>query len=132
MGRPKKDVTKEIANPKNWDELNKKYYGKTNDKEQLLVHFEKGEMSENADVFKIHKVPFKAGLHKVKIDDRLLVIAIDGILPASPMTREEASEQLKDDVTEEILNKTITEQHAKTKITVEPSFLKELSKNFKK
>ena len=127
-----KDVTKEIANPKNWDELNKKYYGKTNDKEQLLVHFEKGEMSENADVFKIHKVPFKAGLHKVKIDDRLLVIAIDGILPASPMTREEASEQLKDDVTEEILNKTITEQHAKTKITVEPSFLKELSKNFKK
>ena len=68
----------------------------------------------------------------MKIDDRLLVIAIDGILPASPMTREEASEQLKDDVTEEILNKTITEQHAKTKITVEPSFLKELSKNFKK
>lgn len=127
-----KDVTKEIENPKNWEELNKKYYGKTNAKEQLLVHFEKGEMSENADVFKIHKVPFKAGLHKVKIEDRLLVIAIDGILPSSPMTREEASEQLKDDVTEEILNKTITEQHAKTKITVEPSFLKELSKNFKK
>lgn len=127
-----KDVTKEIENPKNWESLNKKYYGKTNDKDQLLVHFEKGEMSENADVFKIHNVPFKAGLHKVKIENRILIIAIDGILPSSQMTQEEASEQLKSDVTEEILNKTIAEQRAKTKITVEPSFLKELSKNFKK
>ena len=127
-----KEITKEIVNPKDWEALNKKYYGKTNDKNQLLVHFEKGEMSENADVFKIHKIPFGKGIHKVKIDDKLLVIAIDGILPSSPMTREEASEELKDNVTEDILNKTITEQHAKTKITVEPSFLKELSKNFKK
>ena len=61
-----------------------------------------------------------------------MVIAIDGILPSSPMTREEASEELKDDVTEDILNKTIAAQRSKTNITVEPSFLKELSKNFKK
>ena len=127
-----KDITKEIENPKNWEALNKKYYGKTNDKDQLLVHFEKGEMSENADVFKIHKVAYKKGIHKVKIDNKLLVIAIDEILPSSPMTREEASEELKDDVTEDILNKTIAEQRSKTNVTVEPSFLKELSKNFKK
>lgn len=127
-----KEITKEIVNPKDWEALNKKYYGKTNDKNQLLVHFEKGEMSENADVFKIHKIPFGKGIHKVKIDDKLLVIAIDGILPSSPMTREEASEELKDDVTEDILNKTIAAQRSKTNVTVEPSFLKELSKNFKK
>ena len=127
-----KNITKEIENPKNWEALNKKYYGKTNEKDQFLVHFEKGEMSENADVFKIHGVAYKKGIHKVKIDDKLLVIAIDEILPALPMTRDEASEELKDDVTEDILNKTIAEQRAKTNVTVEPSFLKELSKNFKK
>ena len=127
-----KNITKEIENPKNWEGLNQKYYGKTNDKDQLLVHFEKGEMSENADVFKNYKIPFKVGVHKVKIQDKLLVIAIDGILPTSPMTREEAADQVKDAVTEEILNKTIADQYSKTKITIEPSFLKELNKNFKK
>lgn len=127
-----KNITKEIENPKNWEELNQKYYGKTNDKDQLLVHFEKGEMSENADVFKNYKIPFKVGVHKVKIQDKLLVIAIDHILPTSPMTREEAADQVKDAVTEEILNKTIADQYSKTKITIEPSFLKELNKNFKK
>ncbi len=127
-----KDITKEIKSPKNWEELNKKYYGKTNDKDQLLVHFEKGEMSENADVFKVHKVPFENGLHKVKIDDKILVIAIDGILAPSPMTKDEAAETLKEDVTEEILNKIIAEQNSKTKIIVEPSFLKALDNNFKK
>ena len=127
-----KDITKEIVNPKNWDSLNKKYYGKLNDKQQLIVHFEKGEMSENADVFKINKVPFKKGVHKVKLDNRLLIIAIDDILPPSQMSREQAEEQLKTDVTEEILTKTIQEQRNKTKITIEPAFTAELEKNFKK
>lgn len=127
-----KDITKEIDNPKNWDGLNKKYYGKLNDKQQLIVHFEKGEMSENADVFKINKVPFKKGVHKVKLDNRLLIIAIDDILPPSQMSREQAEEQLKTDVTEEILTKTIQEQRNKTKITIEPAFTAELEKNFKK
>ncbi len=46
-----KDITKEIKDAKNWDALNKKYYGKLNDKQQLMVHFEKGEMSENSRSF---------------------------------------------------------------------------------
>ena len=41
-------------------------------------------------------------------------------------------EQLKTDVTEEILTKTIQEQRNKTKITIEPAFTAELEKNFKK
>ena len=127
-----KDITKEIKDAKNWDALNKKYYGKLNDKQQLMVHFEKGEMSENADVFQVNKVPFEKGIQKVKLGERLLIIAIDGILPSSPMTKEEAMEELRADVREDILAKTIAEQRQKTKIVIEPSFNAELEKNFKK
>ena len=127
-----KDITKEIENPKNWENLNKKYYGKLDGTQQLQVHFEEGEMSENADVFKIYKVPFQKGVHKVKMDKRLLIIAIDEILPPSQMSRQDAEQQLKTEVTEEILSKTIQEQRNKTKITLEPAFMADLEKNFKK
>ncbi len=127
-----KDITKEIENPKNWENLNKKYYGKLDGIQQLQVHFEEGEMSENADVFKIYKVPFQKGVHKVKMDKRLLIIAIDEILPPSQMSRQDAEQQLKTEVTEEILTKTIQEQRNKTKITLEPAFMADLEKNFKK
>ena len=127
-----KDIIKEIENPKNWENLNKKYYGKLDGTQQLQVHFEEGEMSENADVFKIYKVPFKKGVHKVKMDKRLLIIAIDEILPPSQMSRQDAEQQLKTEVTEEILTKTIQEQRNKTKITLEPAFMADLEKNFKK
>ena len=127
-----KDITKEIENPKNWENLNKKYYGKLDGTQQLQVHFEEGEMSENADVFKIYKIPFQKGVHKVKMDKRLLIIAIDEILPPSQMSRQDAEQQLKTEVTEEILTKTIQEQRNKTKITLEPAFMADLEKNFKK
>ena len=127
-----KDITKEIENPKNWENLNKKYYGKLDGTQQLQVHFEEGEMSENADVFKIYKVPFQKGVHKVKMDKRLLIIAIHEILPPSQMSRQDAEQQLKTEVTEEILTKTIQEQRNKTKITLEPAFMADLEKNFKK
>lgn len=127
-----KDITKEIKDPKNWETLNKKYYGNLNDKNQIRVNFEKGAMSEDADVFKINKVPFEKGIHKVTLGNRLLIIAIDGILPNSQMTQEEASEQLKSDVTEDLILKTIEEQRNKTKIIIQPNFIAELLKNFKK
>ena len=127
-----KDITKEIENPKNWENLNKKYYGKLDGTQQLQVHFEEGEMSENADVFKIYKVPFQKGVHKIKMDKRLLIIAIDEILPPSQMSRQDAEQQLKTEITEEILTKTIQEQRNKTKITLEPAFMADLEKNFKK
>ena len=97
-----------------------------------MVHFDKGEMSEKADVFQVNKVPFEKGIQKVKLGERLLIIAIDGILPSSPMTKEEAMEELRADVREDILAKTIAEQRQKTKIVIEPSFNAELEKNFKK
>lgn len=52
-----KEIEKDIKNPKNWETLKAKYYGKLNDKKQILVNFEKGEMSEDADVFTKYKVP---------------------------------------------------------------------------
>ncbi len=127
-----KDIAKEIANPKNWENLKKKYYGKLDGTQQIQVHFEEGEMSENADVFKINKVPYQKGVHQVKMDKRLLIIAIDDILPPSQMSRQDAEQQLKTDATEEILTKTIQEQRNKTKITLEPTFVEDLEKNFKK
>ena len=64
--------------------------------------------------------------------DKTLIIAIDGITPQTQMTEKEAENYLKDAVSEEKLNKIISEQRAKTKITVQPEFLKDLEKNFKK
>lgn len=128
----KNDIAKNIIDPLKWDNLNKKYYGKTNKNDELLVHFEKGEMSENAEVFKTHGVPFTVGLHEVKIKNRVLLISVDKIIPPSPMSREEAADLVKDDATEEFLNKTIDAQRAKTKVITEPHFMDVLFDNFKK
>lgn len=127
-----KEIEKEIKNPKNWESLKAKYYGKLNDKKQILVHFEKGEMSEDADVFTKYKVPFKTGVHQTKMEERSLVIAIDKILPPSQMTEAEAAEMLKDAVTEVKLSEIIAQQKANTKIVIQPEFMKDLEKNFKK
>src|SRR5690606_14379313 len=127
-----KEIAKEIKTPKNWDALNAKYYGKLNDKKQILVHFEKGEMSEDADVFTKYKVPFKTGVHQTKMEQRILVIAIDKILPPSQMTQEEAAELIKDAVLEEKLREIISQQKSKTQIIVQPGFMADVEKNFKK
>ncbi len=126
------EISKSMKDPKKWEELNKKYYGKLNDQKQILVHFEKGEMAENADVFTKYKVPFKTGVHQTKMEARELVIAIDKILPPTTMTQEEAAEMLKDAVTEQKLREIIATQKAKTTITIQPAFVTDLEKNFKK
>ncbi|MGS0748624.1 peptidylprolyl isomerase [Halpernia sp. GG3] len=125
-------ISKEISDSKNWDSLKKKYEGKTNAKKQNLVNFENGEMSQTAEVFTKYKVPFKKGVFTTKMGSKTLVIAIDSILPPTQMTEKEAEDYLKDGVSEEILNSTIAAQRAKTKIIVQPEFLKDLEKNFKK
>ena len=95
------------------------------------VHFEKGEMSEDADVFTKYKVPFTPGVHQTNMEERSLVIAIDKILPPTQMTQAEAADLLKDAVTEQRLQEIIAEQKAKTKNVVQPDFRKDLEKNFK-
>ena len=127
-----KEIEKSIKDPKDWEALKTKYYGKLNDKKQVLVHFEKGEMSEDADVFTKYKVPFKTGVHQTKMEERSLVIAIDKILPPTQMTQAEAADLLRDAVTEEKLQEIIAQQKAQTKIVIQPEFLKDLEKNFKK
>lgn len=127
-----REIAKGIKDVKGWEALKTKFIGKTNDKKQALVHFEKGEMAKDADVFTKYNVPFKTGVHETKMGDKSLVIAIDQILAPSPMTQEEAADELKDAVNEKKLNEIIAEQKAKTKIIVQPEFLKDLEKNFKK
>lgn len=128
----KSEIEKEIKDSKNWEALKKKYYGKLNDKNQILVHFEDGKMEKNADVFVKNNVPFKKGVHTTKLGDRTLVIAIDDILPEQQMTQKESQELLNDAVIDQKLQETIATQRAKTKIVVEPAFLNDLEKNFKK
>ena len=99
---------------------------------QILVHFEEGKMVKDADIFVENKVPFATGVNATKIGDKTVVIAVDSIVPPSQMTQEEADDILRDVIFEEELQQTIAQQKAKTKIIVEPSFLKELEKNFKK
>ena len=127
-----KEISKEMKDPNTWEAFLSKYDGKLNDKKQPLVNFEKGEMVKDAEVFTKYKVPFKTGVHQTKMGDQSLVVAIDKILPPSQMTQEEAAEELKDAVNEKKLNEIIAEQKAKTKIVVQPEFLKDLEKNFKK
>ncbi|MGC4128600.1 MAG: peptidylprolyl isomerase [Bergeyella sp.] len=127
-----KDVEKEIKDTQKWEALKTKYYGKLNEKNQILVHFEQGEMPESSDVFTKYKVPFSKGIHTVKMEERDLVIAIDEILEPSQMTQEEAADLIKDAVTEQKLQELVAEQRAKTKIIAEPAFIKDLEKNFKK
>ncbi len=127
-----KEISKEIKNPEKWETLKAKYYGKLTDKKQILVHFEKGDMPEQSDVFVKYKVPFSKGVHTTKMEQRDLVIAIDDILQPSQMTQEEAKELLKEAITDQKLKQLTDEQRAKTKIIVQPEFIKGLEKNFKK
>ncbi|WP_226065528.1 peptidylprolyl isomerase [Kaistella polysaccharea] len=127
-----KEIAKEIKNIKGWEALKAKYAGKLNDKKQVLVAFETGEMAKEAEVFTKYKVPFKPGVHKADLGARSLVIVIDKILPPEQMTQEEALDEVRDAVNEQKMNEIIAEQKAKTKIIVQPEFITGLEKNFKK
>ncbi len=126
------EIKKQMKDPKSWEALKTKYYGKLNAENQILVHFEEGEMAENADVFTKYKTPFSKGIHVTKMEKRDLVIAIDDILQPSQMTEKEAEDLIKDAVTDERLNQVIAEQRTKTQIVIQPEFMKDLEKNFKK
>lgn len=127
-----KEIEKEVRDPKKWDALKEKYKNKVNDKNQVLVHFEQGKIQESADIFKKYNVPFKKGVFLTKIADRDVVVAIDDLLPEQQMTLEESKEDMNDAVTEKLLQKTIAAQRAKTKVEIQPAFMAELNKNFKK
>lgn len=127
-----KDLQKEIKDPKNWNALKEKYKNKVNDKNQVLVHFEEGKIQESADIFKKYNVPFKKGIFLTKISERDVVISNDEILPEQQMTLEEAQPEMEDAVTEKVLQKTIADQKTKIKVEIQPAFLDELNKNFKK
>ena len=60
------------------------------------------------------------------------MVAIDDLLPEQQMTLEESKEDMNDAVTEKLLQKTIAAQRAKTKVEIQPAFIAELNKNFKK
>jgi len=127
-----KDIEKEIKDPKKWEALKIKYKNQVNDKNQVLVHFEEGKIQESSDIFKKNNVPFKKGTFTTKISERDVVVAIDAVLPEQQMTQAEAQEDMTDAVTEKVLQKTIAEQRAKTKVEIQPAFMAELKKNFKK
>ena len=127
-----KEIEKEIKDPKKWEALKTQYKNQVNSKNQVLVHFEEGKIQESADIFKKNNVPFKKGIFTTKIGERDVVVAIDGLLPEQQMTLAEAQEDMTDAVTEKLLQKTIADQRAKTKVEIQPAFMAELNKNFKK
>lgn len=127
-----KELEKEVKDPKKWDALKEKYKNQVNAKNQVLVHFEQGKIQESADIFKKYNVPFKKGVFLTKIGERDVIVAIDELLPEQQMTLEESKEDMTDAVTEKVLQKTIAAQRAKTKVDIQPAFMAELNKNFKK
>lgn len=127
-----KEVQKEISNPKNWADLKKKYDKKLNDKGQILVSFEQGKVPETAEIFTVNKLTFKKGVSNTKIKERFVVLAVDDIIPEEIMTYEEAKDLVREDYTDQVLKDAIASQKAKVKVEVQPGFVEELSKNFKK
>ncbi|PZU79586.1 MAG: peptidylprolyl isomerase [Chryseobacterium sp.] len=127
-----KELEKEIKDPKKWDALKEKYKNQVNSKNQVLVHFEQGKIQQSAEVFTKYNVPFKKGTFVTKIGERDVVITIDELIPEQQMTQVEAEPEMTDAVTEKLLQKTIADQRAKTKVEVQPAFMTELNKNFKK
>ena len=127
-----KEIEKETKDPKKWEALKEKYKNMVNDKNQVLVHFEQGKIQESAEIFKKYNVPYKKGTYVTKIGERDVVVAIDELLPEQQMTQAEAEPEMEDAVTEKVLQKTIAEQRAKTKVEIQPAFMAELKKNFKK
>lgn len=128
----KKDIEKEIKDTKDWESLKKKYEGKLNDKDQILVDFKEGEMPAYADIFNKYNVPFAKGVSATKVGERTLVMAVDEIIPSTQMSFEEAQDDVKDDLREQLLQDLLAQQRAKIKIVVEPAFMKGLEQNFKK
>ncbi|MCG2792003.1 MAG: hypothetical protein L6262_00455 [Weeksellaceae bacterium] len=127
-----KEIEKEMKDPKKWEALKAKYKDLVNDKNKVLVHFEQGKIQESSDIFKKNNVPFKKGIFTTKISYRDVVVAIDEILPEQQMTQAEAQDDMTDAVTEKVLQNTIADLRAKTKVEIQPAFMAELNKNFKK
>jgi peptidyl-prolyl cis-trans isomerase SurA len=127
-----KDVEKEIKDSKKWGALKEKYKNQVNDKNLVLVHFEEGKVQESADIFKKYNIPFKKGTFNTKIGERDVIVTIDELLPEQQMTQAEAEPEMVDGVTEKLLQKTIADQRAKTKVEIQPAFMQELKRNFKK
>lgn len=127
-----KSVIKAIEDPAKWGDLKKKYEGKLNKENKILVSFQEGEMYSDAEIFTQYKVPFKKGVFSTKMSARDVVIAIDKITPRTLMTFEEAKEDVISRVTEERLKGILQEQRAKTQIVVPAAFMQDLEKNFKK
>lgn len=122
-------VKKEIRDTKDWESMKNKYSAAG---KNAKATFEEGKLEADAEVFTKYNVPFSKGIYETKMGGRDLVIAIDEILPPMQMTQSEAEELLKDAVREQELQRLIAEQRAKTKIEVQPAFLKDLEANFKK
>lgn len=123
-----------IKNKSNWEKLKAEYKDKKTANGEAVAVFHEGEMIESAEVFQKYKVPFKTGIYTAKIGNRTLIMANDEMIPGGQMTQEEALEfgGLKDDVTSDLVRKTIEEQKSKTKIEIDPKFISALEKNFKK
>ena len=127
-----KSVQKAIEDPSKWADLKKKYDGKLNKENKILVSFQEGEMFKDAEIFTTYKVPFKKGVFSTKMGTREVVVAVDKILARSPMSFEEAKDDVVSRVTEETLKTILDTQRAKTSIVVPVAFMQDLEKNFKK
>lgn len=126
------DVKKQMSNPKNWESLKAKYDKKLNDNNKILVSFEEGKVPATAEVFTEMKVPYKIGVHQTKVKDRDVIVAVDELIPEQSMTFEEAKDSVKDTLTEKMLKETIESQKNKLKVEIQPGFIEDLSKTFKK
>lgn len=126
------EIKSSIKDPKQWEALKKRYEQKVDSKGVGLVHFEQGEMSKEADIFTKHQVPFTQGVHSAQLGERTVVVALDQIVAEKQMSLEESKDYIKDALTQQRLEQTLSLQRSSTKIIVDKAFMADLEKNFKK
>ncbi|SKB73314.1 peptidyl-prolyl cis-trans isomerase SurA [Soonwooa buanensis] len=126
------EVKKEMSDTKKWEALKAKYDKKLSDKNKILVSFEEGKVPATAEVFTEYKVPYEQGIHQTKVKDREVIVAVDELLPEETMTFEEAQDTVKDAMTEAMLQETLANQKKKVKVEIQPGFVEDLKKTFKK
>jgi len=121
-----------MSDTKKWEALKAKYDKKLSDKNKILVSFEEGKVPSTAEVFTEYKVPYEKGIHQTKVKDRDVIVAVDELLPEETMTFEEAQDTVKDAMTEAMLQETLANQKKKVKVEIQPGFVEDLKKTFKK
>lgn len=127
------EIKKTIQNPKNWEILKKQWKNKIDEKNQLKVQFWEGKMEKKMGFFSENKISFSRGVFAFQDEKKSqIIVAIDEILPPEKKSLKEMEGVIRNQLFDQIVQETIAEHRKKINIKIEPEWIKNLEKKFKK